>query len=117
MRGGKPMLRTFCSPLVVALAALCVVSATALAAGATVFGTIQNVDTDQGRLTLRAGEEKIVELQAPAELLAGLQTGDAVEVKVSGQKATMIRKQGEAQQPEAGGALLQQQPDGMRPSP
>jgi len=111
------MLRTFRSPLVVALAALCVVSATALAAGSTVFGTIQNVDTDQGRLTLRAREEKIVELQAPAELLVGLQTGDAVEVKVFGQKATMIRKQGEAQQPETGGALLQQQPDEMRPSP
>jgi hypothetical protein len=29
----------------------------------------------------------------------------------------MILKQGEAQQPEIGGALLQQQPDGLRPSP
>ena len=111
------MLRTFRSSLLAALAVLCVVSAVAFAAGSTMLGTIQNVDTDQGRFTLRAGEEKIVELQAPAELLAGLKTGDAVEVKVSGQKATMIRKQGEAQQPEIGGALLQQQPDGMRPSP
>jgi len=82
------MFRTFRSPLVVALAALCVASAVALAAGTTVFGTIQNVDADQGRLTLRAKEDKIVELQAPAELLSGLQTGDAVEVKVSGQKAS-----------------------------
>jgi hypothetical protein len=111
------MARTFRSPLVLALAALCVASAVALADGTTVFGTIQNVDTDQGRLTLRAREDKIVELQAPAELLSGLQTGDAVEVKVSGQKATMIFKQGEAQRPELGGALLQQQPDGMRLSP
>jgi len=111
------MFCTFRSPLVVALAALCVASAVALAAGTTVFGTIQNVDADQGRLTLRAKEDKIVELQGPAELLAGLKSGDAVEVKLSGQKATMILKQGEAQQPEIGGALLQQQPDGMRPSP
>jgi hypothetical protein len=111
------MFHTFRSPLVGALAALCIASAVALAAGTTVFGTIQNVDADQGRLTLRAGENKILELQAPAELLAGLQTGDAVEVKMFGQKATMILKQGEAQQPEIGGALLQQQPDGLRPSP
>src|SRR2546427_12563774 len=93
------------------------ISAVALAAGTTVFGTIQNVDADQGRLTLRAKEDKIVELQAPAELLAGLQSGDAVEVKVSGQKATMILKQGEAQQPEIGGTPLQQQPGRMRPAP
>ena len=111
------MCRTFRSSLVIVLATLCIAFAVALAAGTTVFGTIQNVDADQGRLTLRAEENKILELQAPAELLAGLQTGDAVEVKMSGQKATMILTQGKAQQPEIGGALLQQQPDGIRPSP
>ena len=111
------MFRTIRTTLAVALAALFVVSAVALAADTTMLGTVQNVDAKKGQITLRSDEGKTVELQAPADLLAGLQTGDAVEVKVSGQKATMILKQGEAQQPEIGGTLLQQPQDGMRPSP
>lgn len=107
------MFRTLCSTLIVALAMLFVASAVALAAEGTVSGTVQNVDPQQGRITLNSGEDKTIELRAPAELLVGLQTGDAVEVKVSGQKATFIRKQEGVQRPDMGGALQLQPPSEM----
>ena len=110
------MFRTICSTLVVALVALCVASTVALAAETTVSGTVQSVDARKGHITLRSEEGKTVELQAPAELLAGLQTGDAVEVKVSGQKATLIHKQQGALRPEMDGVLPRQQPGELRPS-
>ena len=76
-------------------------------------GTVENVDPQQGRMILRAEEGKAIELRAPADLLTGLQNGDAVEVKLSGQQATFIRKQEGAQQPDMGGALRLQQPRAM----
>jgi hypothetical protein len=97
--------------LTVALAVLCVTSAVALAADSILAGTVQNVDPQQGRITVRAGEDNVVELRAPAELLIGLQSGDAVEVKRSGQQATFIKRQQESgQRPEFGGALQLQPP-------
>jgi hypothetical protein len=111
------MFRTLCSTLTVALAVLFVVSAVALAAEGTVAGTVQNVDAQQGRITLNSREDKTVELRAPAELLVGLQNGDVVEVKVSGQTATFIRKQEGPQRPDLGGALQLQPPDGIPKSP
>jgi len=110
------MFRTLRSTLAIALAALFVVSAVALAADTTMSGTVQKVDTQKGQITLRSDEGKTVELQAPADLLAGLQTGDAVEVKVSGQKATLIHKQQGALRPEMDGVLPRQQPGELRPS-
>jgi len=104
------MFRTFCNTLIVALAGLFVASAVALAAEGTVSGTIQNVDAQQGRITISSGEDKTVELRAPAELLVGLQDGDAVEVKVSGKNATYIRKQEGVQRPDVSGALQLQPP-------
>src|SRR5919205_4407041 len=100
------MFRTLRKTLTVALAVLCVTSALALAADDTLSGTVQNVDPQQGRITVRTGEDNVVELRAPAELLIGLQNGDAVEVKRSGKQATYIQRQQEnGQRPEFGGAL------------
>ena len=108
---GKPMFRTLRKTLTVALATLCVMSAVTLAADGTVSGTVQNVDPQQGRITVRAGEDNVVELRAPAELLIGLQSGDAVEVKRSGRQATFIKRQQESgQRPDIGGALQLQPP-------
>jgi len=105
------MFRTLRKTLTVALAVLCVTSAVALAADGTLSGTVQNVDPQQGRITVRAGEDNVVELRAPAELLIGLQSGDAVEVKRSGQQATFIKRQQESgQRPDIGGALQLQPP-------
>jgi hypothetical protein len=89
----------------------CVTSALALATDSTLAGTVQNVDPQQGRITVRAGEDNVVELHAPAELLMGLQIGDAVEVKRSGQKATFIKRQQEnGPRSDTGGALRLQPP-------
>jgi hypothetical protein len=100
------MFRILRKTLTVALATLCVTSAVTLAADGTVSGTVQNVDPQQGRITVRAGEDNVVELRAPADLLIGLQSGDAVEVKRSGQQATFIKRQQESgQRPDIGGAL------------
>ena len=106
------MFRTLRKTLTVALAVLCVTSVVALAADGTVSGTVQNVDPQQGRITVRAGEDNVVELRAPAELLIGLQSGDdAVEVKRSGQQATFIKRQQESgRRPDIGGALQLQPP-------
>jgi len=105
------MFRTFRQTLTVTLSMLCVAYAVALAAEGTLSGTVQNVDPQQGRLTVRAGEDNVVELRAPAELLTGLQNGDAVEVMRSGQHATFIRRREGAQRPDIGGALRLQPPE------
>ena len=106
------MFRTLRSILAAALVVLFVASAVALAAE-TVSGTVENVDPQQGRMILRAEEGKAMELRAPTELLIGLQNGDAVEVKISGQRATFIQKQEGAQRPDMGGALRLQPPIDM----
>jgi hypothetical protein len=64
-----------------------------------------------------SSEEGTTVLYAPAELLTGLQNGDAVEVKMSGQKAMFIRQQVGVQRPDMGGALQLQQPEGEPKSP
>jgi len=105
------MFHTHCKTLTIVLAVLCVMSTVVLAADGTLAGTVQNVDPQQGRITVRAGENNVVELRAPAELLIGLQSGDAVEVKRSGQQATFIKRQQESgQRPDIGGALQLQPP-------
>lgn len=112
------MFRTLRKTLTVALAVLCVTSALALAVDGTLSGTVQNVDPQQGRITVRAGENNVVELRAPADLLIGLQSGDAVEVKRSGQQATFIKRQQESvPRPEIGGTLQLQPPVEMPKSP
>jgi hypothetical protein len=111
---GTFMVRILRSTLIVALAVLFVVPVVALAADETVSGTIQSVDTRKGQITLKSDEGKTVQLQAPAALLAGLEAGDAVQVKVSGQKATMIHRQEGAQRPDMGGTMPRQQP-GQQP--
>jgi hypothetical protein len=90
----------------------------ALADDGTVSGTIQNVDPQQGRITVRVGKEDVVELRAPADLLIGLQHGDVVEVKRAGQQALFIqRQQDSGQGPELGGALRLHPPAEMPKSP
>ena len=112
------MFRALRKTLIVALNVLCVTSALALAADGSLSGTVQNVDPQQGRITVRAGENNVVELRAPAELLIGLKNGDVVEVKRSGQQATFIQRQEESvPRPEMGGALQLQPPVEMPKSP
>jgi hypothetical protein len=108
------MFRTLRNILTIALTALFVASAVVLAAD-TVSGTVENVDPQQGRLILRAEEGKVMELRAPTDLLTGLQNGDVVEVRLSGQRATFIRRQEGVQRPDPGGALRLQPPT-ERPS-
>lgn len=98
------MFRKLSSILAVGLALLLVASAVTLAADETMAGTVQKVDPQSGRFTLRSEEGKIMELQAPAALLEDLETGDIVLVRLSGQKATNIQKQEGAQRPGMGGA-------------
>lgn len=76
--------------LVMVVAVVFAVSAVALAAD--MAGTITKVNAQKGTLTVQSTDGKQVELQAPAEMLAGLQEGDVVQVKTSGKKATDIQK-------------------------
>jgi hypothetical protein len=109
----KLLFRTLRKTLIAALAVLCVTSAVALAADGTLSGTVQNVDPQQGRITVRVGEDNVVELRAPAEILIGLQSGDVVEVKRSGPQATFIKRQQESGQRPEGGTLQLQPPSEM----
>jgi hypothetical protein len=110
------MCRILRKTVIVVLAILCVVFAVARADDEILSGTVQNVDPQQGRLTVKAGEDNVVELRAPAELLTDLQSGDVVEVKRAGQQATFIRRQEGVQRPDIGGALRLQPPVEMRKS-
>lgn len=93
------MFRTLRLTTFVTLAVLLVTSTLGLAANTAMSGTLQNVDAQRGRITLKSDEGKTVELQAPASLLTGLQAGDAVEVRMSGEQATSIHKQGGTSRP------------------
>jgi surface antigen len=63
------------------------------AQGTVMSGTVAEVNAEEERLTLDAAGGKAIELQAPAEMLIGLQTGDVVEVKAAGTRAMEIHKQ------------------------
>jgi hypothetical protein len=99
------MLRILRKTVIVILTGLCLASAVALAAEDTLSGTVQNVDPRQGRLIVSVQKDHVVELRAPTELLTGLQVGDVVEVRRSGQQATEIRRQEGEQRPAIGGTL------------
>ena len=108
------MLRALSKTQTVALPLVCLLFTMALAADDLISGTVQNVDPQQERITVRVGEDKVLELRAPSELLIGLKSGDAVEVKKSGQQATFIKRQQESgPRPELGGALQLQPPVAM----
>ena len=64
-----------------------------------VSGTIQEVNTQEQSITLKTTTGPTVNLQAPAELLAGLQVGDVVEVKMSGTQAMEIHQKENLPQP------------------
>jgi Cu/Ag efflux protein CusF len=57
--------------------------------------TVQGVDAQQETVTLRTSDGETVDLRAPAELLAGLQAGDAVEVARVGKEVKAIHKKEE----------------------
>jgi sporulation protein YlmC with PRC-barrel domain len=61
-------------------------------AGAGVSATVQAVNAQAETITLKTEHGESVELQAPAAMLTDLQTGDSVEVKMAGKRATEIRK-------------------------
>jgi hypothetical protein len=96
--------------LIVALTALFVASTLTLAADTKVSGTIQAVDMQKGFITLRSEDGDIVDLRAPTELLAGLQTGDVVEVKTSGRAVTEVSKKESTQRSRPGQPSNIQQP-------
>jgi sporulation protein YlmC with PRC-barrel domain len=62
------------------------------AAGAGVSATVQEVNAQTETIKLKTAQGESMELQAPAAMLTGLAVGDAVEVKMTGMRATEIRK-------------------------
>ena len=78
---------------------LCMMVIGVHAAEETITGTVQNVDTQQGRFRLSAEDGGLMELRAPAALLADLQVGDAVDVRLSGTQVIDISKRQQGQPP------------------
>jgi sporulation protein YlmC with PRC-barrel domain len=62
------------------------------ASGSGVSATVQEVNAQTETIKLKTAQGESVELQAPAAMLTGLEVGDAVEVKMTGMRATEIRK-------------------------
>ncbi|HEY7493070.1 MAG TPA: hypothetical protein VIH59_18405 [Candidatus Tectomicrobia bacterium] len=93
------MLSKYSKLLATACTVLLIVATVALAAeetgSQTVSGTIQQMNTKEGTLTLKAENGKTMELTAPPMLLNDLQTGDAVEVRTSGNHVTRINMKGD----------------------
>jgi sporulation protein YlmC with PRC-barrel domain len=71
--------------------------------GEAMSGTIQEVNPQEQSFTLKTTTGPTVNLQAPADLLAGLQVGDVVEVKRSGTQAMEIHKKENLPQPNMDG--------------
>jgi hypothetical protein len=111
------MFRKLSSILTGGLALLLVASAGTLAADETMAGTVQKVDPQSGRFTLRSEAGKAMELQAPAALLEDLETGDIVLVRLSGQKVTEIQKQEGVQRPPGMGSAPPPGTGGAPPPP
>jgi len=84
---------------------LLVASSIALATNETVSGIIQNIDFQKGQIVLKSTAGRIIELQAPAELVAGLEAGEAVQVKIFVQKAPLSAEQTDEQLPPRAGAM------------
>jgi hypothetical protein len=105
------MFYKFSKLLAAACAVLFIVSTVALAAEETVSGTVQQMNARQGTLTLRSQDGKTVELTAPATLLNDLQTGDAVQVRTSGNRVIGIIMKGDPP------AVQPVQPDGAYQRP
>ena len=63
--------------------------------GSAVSATVEEVDAQAQTITLKTKDDRTVALQAPADMLMGLQAGDVVEVRISGNRATDIHKQGQ----------------------
>jgi hypothetical protein len=84
------------------------------APGEAVSGVVGKVNVQEQTMTLRTQQGETLELRAPVEMLADLQTGDVVQVKLSGKQATEIRKQEQTVRPSIGGAP---QPQQNRPEP
>lgn len=110
------MFRKSCRTLIVVLAALLIASTAVLAAEGMMSGTVQKVDAQSGRLTVKSDEGRTMELQAPAALLEDLEAGDMVMVKMSGQKVTAIQKQDAGMPPGMSDSTAPQQPKGMPPA-
>ena len=78
---------------------LCMMVIGVQAAEETITGTVQNVDAQQGRFRLSAEDGGLMELRVPAALLADLQVGDAVDVRLSGTQVIGISKRQQGQPP------------------
>lgn len=63
-----------------------------------VAATIEEVNAQAETIILRTRDNETVALQAPADMLMGLQAGDVVEVRMSGKRAIDIHKQKTGQQ-------------------
>jgi Cu/Ag efflux protein CusF len=74
-----------------------------------ISATVQGVDAQQETVTLRTSDGETVDLRAPADLLAGLQAGDAVDVAMVGKEVRTIHKKGDGAQ--------QASPDARQPQP
>jgi len=92
---------------------------TSMLPGETMSATIERIDSEEGSITFRTEGGSNVGLQVPAKLFAGLQVGDAVEVKMFGTTVTAIDKKEEAPPSSASGVrnLRHQSPDDSSKSP
>lgn len=86
------MSRTFISVLVVAIAAVCLSASLVVADTEVLYGTIQQINQQQGAFTVQTEDQKMRSLQAPTDMLEGLEPGQMVEVELEDGKVVGIYK-------------------------
>lgn len=86
------MYRKLTKLLALALTILFLVSTLAIA-GQMATGTIKGTDAEKGMIELITADGQTHQLQASAELQAGLKAGDVVAVEVEGTTIKAIKKQ------------------------
>lgn len=78
--------------LLLALAGMLAFGPVVMAASQTVFGIIQDIDVQNGTMTIATADEEIQKLRASPEQLENLQEGDRVEAEVEDGIVRRIRK-------------------------
>lgn len=78
--------------LLLALAGMLAFGPVVVAASQTVFGIIQDIDVQNGTMTIATADEEMQKLRVSPEQLENLQDGDRVEVEVEDGTVRRIRK-------------------------
>ena len=93
------MAHRLCTLFVITVALVAVGSVIGHAQEHRISGTVTQMDRQQGIITISPEDGGLIEVQVPAALLAHLQNGDAVEVRLSQGRIVELHQKKRQQEP------------------